>query len=347
MLKHPFCTVVVFSTIFFTGSLSAQVPQSKADTAAKGSAAKAAVAREKLVIAMPKTYGKLETMNLWGGYFNHLASCAKVDLLNLQGESLTRNLNVDVLPERDLLDSIKTGKAQLAQVNPGLVPPLVEAGQPSPFAAPGNKATGQRNSYKLILLVRADSPAKQPSDLVGKKIAHSTPTSNSGNLAPRALFPALGLTPEKNYEVVFSTGHERSVIGLSSGFWDGAAVASDLFQRMVLKGDVKASDFRIIWSSAPFMTETWMMGISVSPALRDRVQKCSYKYSFSPDLRKLLPNNNTFLPINFERDFATVNEVYRKTQEAKANEPKPKPADAKPVDAKPSDAKPADAKPAG
>jgi phosphonate transport system substrate-binding protein len=331
MLNHLFCTAAIFSTIVFAGSVLAQAPQAKSDAAAKGSTAKAAVAREKLVIAMPKTYGKLETMNLWGGYFNHLANCAKVDLLNAQGESLTRNLNVDVLPEKELLESIKAGKAQLAQVNPGLVPSLVEAGQPPPFAAPGNKTTGQRNSYKLILLVRADSPAKQPSDLVGKKIAHSTPTSNSGNLAPRALFPALGLTPEKNYEVVFSTGHERSVIGLVSGFWDGAAVASDLFQRMVLKGEVKASQFRIIWSSPPFMTETWMMGVSVPAALRDRVQKCSYKYSFSPDLRKLLPDNNTFLPINFERDFATVNEVYRKTQEAKASEPKTKAPDAKPA----------------
>lgn len=336
MLNHLFCSVAIFSTIFFAGSVSAQTPQAKSDAGAKGSASKVVAAREKLVIAMPKTYGKLETMNLWGGYFNHLSNCAKVDLLNAQGESLTRNLNVDVMPEKELIDSIKTGKAQLAQVNPGLVPLLVEAGQPPPFAAPGNRATGQRNSYKLILLVRADSPAKQPSDLAGKKIAHSTPTSNSGNLAPRALFPALGLTPDKNYEVVFSSGHERSVVGLVSGFWDGAAVASDLFQRMVLKGDIKASEFRIIWSSPPFMTETWMMGMSVSPALRDRVQKCSYKYSFSPDLRKLLPDNTTFLPINFERDFATVNEVYRKTQEAKANEPKVKPADTKPADTKPA-----------
>lgn len=29
-----------------------------------------------------------------------------------------------------------------------------------------------------------------------------------------------------------------------------------------------------------------------------------------------LPGNDTFLPINFERDFATVMEVYNKTQKA-------------------------------
>lgn len=31
--------------------------------------------REKLVVAMPKTYARAETMLLWGDYFNHLARC--------------------------------------------------------------------------------------------------------------------------------------------------------------------------------------------------------------------------------------------------------------------------------
>ena len=76
-------------------------------------------------------------------------------------------------------------------------------------------------------------PFTKPQDLVGKKIAHTTPTSNSGNLAPSALFPAIGLVPDQNYEVVFSNGHERSVTGVMHGFYPAAAVASDLYQRMV------------------------------------------------------------------------------------------------------------------
>lgn len=288
-----------------------------AQTAAPAKAAKSTT-RDTLVVAMPKTYGKSETMGLWGGYFSHLSSCANVSLRNQLGDSLDQTANVDILPEKELIESIKSGKAQLAQVNPGLVPQLVESGQPAPFAVPGNKASKKPNSYKLILISRIDSPYKEPKDLVGKKIAHTTATSNSGNLAPRALFPALGLTPEKNYEVVFSNGHERSVMGIMHGFWDGAAVASDLYQRMVVKGDVRASSIRTVWESPPFMTESWIMGKSVPPEVQARVRKCSYSYSFPPNLRKLLPGNDTFLPINFDRDFATVMEVYRKTQQAQA-----------------------------
>lgn len=275
-------------------------------------------AREKLVVAMPKTYGKSETMALWGGYFSHLSQCGNIELQNSQGESLEHSFNVDVLGEKELIDSLVTGKAQLAQVNPGLVPQLVAAGQPQPFGVPGNKASKQANSYKLILITRVDSAYTKPTDLIGKKIAHSTPTSNSGNLAPRALFPALGLTPDKDYEVIFSNGHERSVIGVIHGFYQGAAVASDLYQRMIIKGEIKGSSIRTLWESPPFMTETWTMGKDVSPELQARVKKCSFSYSFSPNLRKQLPGNDTFLPIQFERDFATVMEVYRKTQAAKA-----------------------------
>jgi phosphonate transport system substrate-binding protein len=306
MRLHLFSAVAAAAACV-TVSASAQTSQASG---------KASATREPLVVAMPKTYGKSETMTLWGGYFSHLSTCANVSLRNQLGESLDQTANVDVLAEKDLIEAVKTGKAQLAQVNPGLVPQLVAAGQPAPFAVPGNKATNKPNSYHLILISRVDSPYRQPKDLVGKKIAHTTPTSNSGNLAPRALFPALGLTPEKNYEVVFSNGHERSVMGIMHGFWDGAAVASDLYQRMVVKGDVRASSIRTVWESPPFMTESWIMTKDVSPEVAARVRKCSYNYSFSPNLRKLLPGNDTFLPINYDRDFATVLEVYRKTQQA-------------------------------
>ena len=91
-----------------------------------------------------------------------------------------------------------------------------------------------------------------------------------------------------------------------------------------MKGDVKGSSIRTLWESPPFMTETWTMGKDVSPELQARVTKCSFSYSFSPKLRQLLPGNDTFLPINFERDFATVMEVYNKTQKAQAAKAAPK-----------------------
>ncbi|MBA3593257.1 MAG: PhnD/SsuA/transferrin family substrate-binding protein [Polaromonas sp.] len=321
MKIHSYCGFLLSSAAFVLAPAAAQTDGSapRARPAAKPAPAAPAYTgpREKMVVAMPKTYGKSETMALWGDYFSHLSRCGNIDLHNALGESLDKTSNVDILGEKELIEAISTGKAQLAQVNPGLAAQLVTAGQPAPFGVPGNKTSGVRNSYKLILISRVDSPFKEPKDLVGKKVAHTTPTSNSGNLAPRALFPALGLAPDKDYEVVFSNGHERSVTGVMHGFYPAAAVASDLYQRMIVKGDVKGSSIRTIWESPPFMTETWTMSKDVSPELQARVKKCSFSYNFSPNLQKQLPGNDTFLPINFDRDFATVMEVFRKSQAAK------------------------------
>lgn len=301
-------STIAFATLF---AISVGIAQSSS-AATQQKAAKPA-GREQIVVGLPKTYGKAESMNIWGAYFAHIGKCANVDVVNLRGDPVHRNLDVDLFGEKDLIEQFKQGKVQVAQLNPGLVPQLVGAGEQAPFAVPGKQANNERNSYKLILIVRGDSPYQKPTDLVGKKIAHTTPSSNSGNLAPRALFPGIGLNPEKNYEVVFSKGHERSIMGTMYGFWDGAAVASDLYARMLVKEEIKPNDFRVIWESRPFITESWAMSKSLKPELQTKIRECTYAYSFPDPMRKLLNGNDKFLPVEYERDFATVREVYDKT----------------------------------
>lgn len=107
-----------------------------------------------------------------------------------------------------------------------------------PFAIRGTAKGPEGVSVQMI--VRKDSAFKKLADLKGKKVAHTSPSSNSGNLAPRAMFPALGLTPDKDYQVVPLPGkHDQSVLGVKSGDYDAAPVASDVLQHMIERGVVK------------------------------------------------------------------------------------------------------------
>ena len=122
-LRHA---AILASAACALGSATAQTTD-EAKPARKAKAAAATPApekfsgpREKLVVAMPKTYGKTETMALWGDYFSHLSRCANVELQNAQGDSLERTSNVDILGEKELVEALSTGKAQIGQVNPGL-----------------------------------------------------------------------------------------------------------------------------------------------------------------------------------------------------------------------------------
>lgn len=297
-------------TLALVSALLTPIMLHAAEVSKKGKTV-AVSAREKIAVALPKTYGNVESLALWGGYFSHLSRCAKVDIVNLLGQPIDRGISIDLLGEKDLIENLKQGKIQLGQFNPGLVPQIAAVG--TPFAAPGKLASGEKNSYKLFLIVRAESAFKAPKDLIDKRIAHTTPSSNSGNLAPRALFPALGLNPDKNYKVLFSKGHERSIMGTLYGFWEGAAVASDLYQRMIVKKEIKPEDFRVIWESRPFMTESWVLANSVAPETQTRLRACTYDYVFPENMRKLLNGNDHFLPVDYATDFATVREVYEKT----------------------------------
>ena len=59
-----------------------------------------------------------------------------------------------------------------------------------PFAVKGTAKEFQ--GYNLIVIVKASSPYQKLSDLKGKKVAHTSPSSNSGHLAPMSLFPGAG-----------------------------------------------------------------------------------------------------------------------------------------------------------
>src|SRR3546814_6949599 len=82
--------------------------------------------------------------------------------------------------------------------------------------------------YNLILIVKKDSPFQKLTDLKGKKVAHTSPSSNSGNMASIALFPDEGLVHGKDYKFLYSGKHDQSIMGVNLGDYDAAAVASDV-----------------------------------------------------------------------------------------------------------------------
>jgi phosphate/phosphite/phosphonate ABC transporter binding protein len=124
-----------------------------------------------------------------------------------------------------------------------------------PFAIKGYEKDFQ--GYNLIVVVKKDSPFQKLSDLKGKKVAHTAPSSNSGHMAPMALFPAQGLTPEKDYKIIFSGKHDQSVLGVNSGDYDAAAVASGRLPPHGHAGQIKEENFRVIYRSAKFPTSSF------------------------------------------------------------------------------------------
>jgi phosphonate transport system substrate-binding protein len=205
------------------------------------------------------------------------------------------------------IEAMRAGRLHVAGFSTGPTAFAVNIAGAVPFAVKGYADHYQ--GYNLVVIVRRDSPAQKLADLKGKKVAHSSPSSNSGHMAPLALFPKQGLVPEKDYKIVFSGKHDQSVMGVQSGDYDAAAVASDVFERMIHRGEIKESDFRIIYRSNPFPTSSFAYAHDLEPKFRDRMVKCFHDFRFPPEMQKAFDGADRFFPITYQKDFAIVREV--------------------------------------
>jgi len=139
------------------------------------------------------------------------------------------------------VEAIRSGRLHIAGFSTGPTGYAVNLGGYVPLAVKGTADGFQ--GYNLITIVRKDSSIQSMADLKGKLVAHTSASSNSGNLAPRALFPAIGITPDEDYTVKYSGKHDQSIMGVASGDYDAAPVASDVFSRMANAGRINSDDF--------------------------------------------------------------------------------------------------------
>lgn len=112
--------------------------------------------------------------------------------------------------------------------------------------------------YYAVMFVRSDSDFNSIQDLQGKNFAWADPNSASGYLFPLVSLRGKGIEPEEHFgNVVFSGGHEQSIIGVLDGTYDAAVTwTNDIEEHtrggihmMLERGVLTADDIRIIWVS--------------------------------------------------------------------------------------------------
>lgn len=229
-------------------------------------------------------------------FTDHLASCTAKRVVFFQVQSNAAEI-----------EAMRAGRLHVAGFSTGPTAFAVNIAGAVPFAVKGYADHYQ--GYNLIVVVKKDSTFQKLADLKGKRVAHTSPSSNSGHMAPIALFPKGGLKPGVDYKVIFSGKHDQSVLGVQAGDYDAAAVASDVYDRMVKRGEIKESDFRVVYRSAKFPTSSFAYAHDLEPKFRDRMLKCFYDYRFTPEMQKAFDGADRFYPITYEKEYAIVREV--------------------------------------
>lgn len=229
-------------------------------------------------------------------FTEHLAQCTGKRVVFFQVQSNAAEI-----------EAMRAGRLHVAGFSTGPTAFAVNIAGAVPFAIKGYADHYQ--GYNLVVIVKKDSTFQKLTDLKGKKLAHTSPSSNSGHMAPVALFPKEGLTPDKDYKVIFSGKHDQSVLGVKSGDYDAAAVASDVYDRMVHRGEVREEEFRVIYRSAKFPTSSFAYAHDLEPKFRDRMLKCFYDYRFTGEMQKAFDGADRFYPISYQKDYAIVRDV--------------------------------------
>ncbi len=234
--------------------------------------------------------------NIFKPFTTHLAQCLDKKVVFYQVQSNAAEI-----------EAMRSGRLHVGGFSTGPTAFAVNLAGAVPFAVKGSEKEFQ--GYNLIMIVKANSPYQKLADLKGKKVAHTSPSSNSGNLAPRALFPKEGLVPDQDYKVVYSGKHDQSILGVNSGDYDAAPVASDVFIRMAHRGQIKEADFRIIYRSQKFPTSSFAYAHDLDPKLVDKMLGCFYDYRFPPEMQKAFEGADRFFPINYRTTWEVVRAV--------------------------------------
>ncbi len=238
--------------------------------------------------------------NVFKPFTDHLTSCTGKRVVYYPVQSNSAEI-----------EAMRSGRLHIAGFSTGPTGFAVNMAGAVPFATKGTDKGVQ--GYHLLAIVKKDSPYQKLSDLKGKRVAHTSPSSNSGNLAPRVLFPPLGLTPDTDYKPLMSGGHDKSALGVQSGDYDMAPVASDVYERMVGRDTIKGDEMRVIYKSAIFPTSSFALTYDLKPELFAKIKECFFNFRFPPSMVKEFNGDDRFVEITYKDTWAVVRDVAEKT----------------------------------
>lgn len=210
------------------------------------------------------------------------------------------------------VEAMRSGRLHIAGISTGPTAFAVNLAGYVPFAIMDGP---QGYGYKLQLITHKDSDVDAVEDLTGRQIAHVTPSSNSGNQAPRALFSEMGVTPDEDYEVSYSGKHDNSIMGVANKDYDAAPIASTVLDRMAEKGVVNRDDLRIIWESDPFPTTSYGHAHNLNPELQEQIRDAFLTFDWEgTGLEKEFGGSNAwdkFSPITYEKQWKVIRTIQK------------------------------------
>ncbi|MBI2155171.1 MAG: phosphate/phosphite/phosphonate ABC transporter substrate-binding protein [Candidatus Rokubacteria bacterium] len=204
------------------------------------------------------------------------------------------------------IEAMRSGRLHITGYATGSVSFAVNLAGAVPFAVMGDDKGG--GGYHLIVIAQAgNAKINSVADLRGKRVAHVSQTSNSGHQAPVYFFSKMGVVPGKDYEIVFTGKHDNSILGVVNGDYDAAAVAHTVLERMVNRGVVKKTDYKIVYTSPLFPVAGWAYAHNLDPKLVEKIKEAFFTFQIQgSSVAKEWKTYTRFVPVSYKKDWEAV-----------------------------------------
>ena len=209
------------------------------------------------------------------------------------------------------IEAMRSGRLHVAGFNTGSTPLAVNCAGFVPFTmmAAKNGSFG----YEMELVTYPGSGIESVQGLKGRTVAFSSPTSNSGFKAPRAILEAeFGLVQGRDYEQTFSGKHDNTLLGVVNRDYDVGAMANSVKIRMLARGVVEDSDIRVLYRSQTFPTTAFGHAHNLTLALAGKVREAfaSFKWTGTRLAAEFSRSGEeSFIPVSFARHWKVIRQI--------------------------------------
>ena len=138
-------------------------------------------------------------------------------------------------------------------------------------------ARSMQPSYQSIIIAGKDSNINTLADLKGRTFAFVDPGSTSGFMVPSAAMIKLGITPEKDFkQVMYSGGHDSTIVAVGSGKVDAGAVADRIYERGCAKGLADCNKLKVVWTSPPIPNDPLLYRKNLPDDLKKKIREAFF-----------------------------------------------------------------------
>lgn len=209
------------------------------------------------------------------------------------------------------IEAMRSGRLHVAGFNTGSTPLAVNCSGFSPFTMMAS-ADGSFG-YEMEIITYPGSGISQISDLKGKTMAFSSPTSNSGFKAPSAILESeFNLIAERDFALTFSGKHDNTLLGVVNKDYIIGALANSVKTRMISRGIVDPASIKVLYTSQTFPTTAYGTVYNLHPTLADRVRHAFKSFEWEGSRLKqefLESGEERFIPISYRQHWAVIRQI--------------------------------------